>query len=336
MKTVLTILALCTFAIAASAQITIVKGDYNFSLGNSTTTNYLAQGLLGTSYDIGGTGNGLTWDVSSFTYSKSTINNKFVDPRSTMYAAQFPNATHAIEMIDVDGTSYVYFIINDNGFYIDGLAGLTNGVETILDYSPDQPNMLFPATLGTSWNYNGLPVEVAEGVTQQTRGTYEIDAAGTLILPDGQHDCLRLRSTEWYTTKVEAGGMVVFEGVTKSVDFEFLTKGPISATIHPDTSSPATGNISIESVSYSMLGGATSVDDVMTASDLTLNPAYPNPVQSNGATTLSWTQASQEFVGNRSRNSLPGDYSSRPTKQAVFNRNPFSRYVHCPPFKCGE
>jgi Secretion system C-terminal sorting domain len=296
MKYTFTLLALCSITLIASAQITIDRNDYELIVGSNSTITHTAENVMGSSFDIGGTGGGQTWDLSELNYTVSVQNNTYSDPSGTTYAAQFPNATHALRIESTQGSGYTYMRLKDDGIYTDGTGGVFSGESHLMDYDPDKPNLLFPATLGDSWNYDGNPMSIGTDITQQTRSTYEIDAAGTLFLPGEQHSCLRVRTTDWHTIQVESGGMIVYEAVTKVVVYNFVTKTGLIAIINADTSSPATGNISLNALNYMQHSGATSVEEYPHALDLMLNPAYPNPVQSNGATTLSWNQEEQDFV----------------------------------------
>ncbi len=294
LSTVIAIFALCA---TLSAQITVTRSDYDQLFGATTSTNYQATDASGAAFDIGGTGNGQTWDFTGFSYTSEVTANQFANPASTPYAAQFPNATHAVLIDGQEGGSYVYIRLTDNGFYQDGMAGVYQGQQLILDYNPDKPEILFPATLNSNWNYQGDPILFAGGsYTQEIRTQSEIDAAGTMILPSGQHECLRLRTTEWQTTKVVVGGQTVSQQVYKSVSYDFITKSGITASVGADSVSALTGSINVEDVSYTVFGGQVGTGAIPEAESLSLTASYPNPVAAGGYVTIGWNVPSQSPI----------------------------------------
>jgi len=290
MKTFLPgLLFIALFASSAFAQISLTRADVEKFLTAKSMTSYEATNAEGKTFNVGATGQGNTYDFTGFTYDNSSQNFETVNPSATPYANEFPKASHAQKIVTGGSEVYMYFRIDDTGWYSLGIAGEASGQPILLKYDPERPEFLFPVKMGASWSYDGKPSEIAPGATMQTRSQSTVDAAGTLVLPNGSFDCLRLKKVEWTSTKVEANGQVVFSQVQKAVSYTFVTLTNVSADIDVDTLDVNSMTPKLEGASYLTWSSTpTSVSASDAVRQFSLGQNFPNPVssESNFMTTI--------------------------------------------------
>jgi len=283
------LLFIVLFSSSGLAQISLSRADVEKFLSAKSMTSYDATNTEGKTFNVGATGQGNTYDFTGFTYDNSSQNFETVNPSSTPYASEFPKATHAQKVVTGGSEVYLYARLDDTGWYSLGIAGEASGQSILLKYDPERPEFLFPVKLGASWSYDGKPSEIAPGATTQTRSQTTVDAAGTLVLPNGSFDCLRLKEVEWNSTKVEAGGQVVFSQVQKSVSYTFITLASVSADLDIDTLDENSTTPKLNGASYLTWSSTpTSISKNDAARVFSLGQNYPNPVssESNFMTTI--------------------------------------------------
>ncbi|MAT38520.1 MAG: hypothetical protein CL946_02825 [Ectothiorhodospiraceae bacterium] len=298
MKTVLHSFAwVLLLTVAVSAQTTITRSDYSIFGQNAMYTAYSAQISQGTQVNIGGTGAGQTFDFTGYTFTESSGDINYVDPATTPHAATFSDANYAIETESNGSFSYLYLKLTDDYLYHLGLATDFQGNTVLFDYEPDWPTMMFPASLGTSWSYQSDPMTIAMGSTMSTQIDYEVDAAGTLLLPGGiSEECIRLKSVERRTNRFEVMGNVI-ENTSLTVQYSFITKTGISANALVDTNDVNSSTPSTTSLSYTLTEGtSTSIGQPSAPVTLELGAAYPNPVATKANLPLNLATSGQVTV----------------------------------------
>ncbi len=271
------------------AQISLNRADVEKFLSAKSMTSYEATNAVGETFNVGATGPGNTYDFTGFTYDNTSQKFETVNPASTPYAGEFPNATHAQKVVTAGSEVYLYSRLDDTGLYSLGIAGNASGQPVLLKYDPERPEFRFPVKLGASWSYDGKPSEIAPGASMQTKSQSSVDAAGTLVLPVGSFDCLRLKKVEWTSTKVEVNGQVVFSQVKKAVSYTFVTLTNVSADIDVDTLDENSTTPKLEGASYLTWSSTpTSVSANDAARAFSLGQNFPNPVssESNFMTTI--------------------------------------------------
>ncbi|NOY05630.1 MAG: T9SS type A sorting domain-containing protein [Chlorobi bacterium] len=282
MKTFLPgLLLLLLFSSSGFAQISLTRADMEKFLSAKSMTSYEATDVEGKTFNVGTTGQGNTYDYTGFTFDKNSQRFETVVPSSTPYANEFPKATHAQRIVTTGSEVYLYSRLDNTGWYSLGIAGDASGQAILLKYDPERPEFLFPVKLGASWSYDGKPSEIAPGASTQTRSQTTVDAAGTLVLPNGSFDCLRLKKVEWNSTKVEAGGQVVFSQVKKTVSYSFITLTNVSADLDIDTLDENSTTPKLHGASYLTWSSTpTSVSASDAARAFSLGQNFPNPVSS--------------------------------------------------------
>ncbi len=159
------------------------------------------------------------WDYSTLTENDDLF-FYYVDPSTTVDAAEFPDATIAEA---VDGTEG--FIYIETGDYFMARKGLSG--EMFINYYTDSALLFnFPITAGHSFSstYTGmLFASGLEMIIDDGDVEIEADAQGTLITPNGSvfNDVLRLHVTEKFSGKYDLGTGTLTEILSVEDDYYY-------------------------------------------------------------------------------------------------------------------
>lgn len=199
MKYFYTLLIMVATLSYGAAQITINVSDAPII---GTTLTYAEDTIL-TNIGPGPDGMGQTWDFTGFDADVTFVTN-VVDPANTPSADLFPTAVLTLE---TEGL-YSYASIDEVGLYGLGGSAEQEGVVITAALDPAQLLLLNPTTLGTTFNsdfklfveFDGSDFGVDSVRVQQVgSANAEVTASGTLTVPAGDFETLRLR-TETVTT----------------------------------------------------------------------------------------------------------------------------------------
>lgn len=148
-------------------------------------------GIIGSQYAyttgvaIGTTGANQVWDYSGLKDSAATSATQFVSPASTPYAASFPGANLAAQVVDTGTTVYLYYSATSSGLAVvgsqfDTLSGIYNHPISLQNYPFTYPGTFNDSsTLFTS--ISGTPSPKILQLDTTTATGY-----GTLKLPGGK------------------------------------------------------------------------------------------------------------------------------------------------------
>jgi hypothetical protein len=193
------------------SQITITSSDIK-PLGAMVTQ--ATDTLPVQNIQPGGTGS-QSWDFSSLKAHEAGV-IKFVTPSQTLFGKRFPSSNLAIV---IDTQTYAYLILDNNSMRLIGSASTTKIDTTTLflgiDVNPPQSVIKFPASYNNSYNETnkttivlpgtavGLPVDSLRLVSNIKRSV-SIDAYGTMKLPSGSYESLRIKETSITTDSTYA------------------------------------------------------------------------------------------------------------------------------------
>lgn len=188
--------AFCWFAFTASAQITILGGNYVANTGNSQVDLAPANTIL-----PGNAGTNVTYDFSTL-HSNSASTSALIDPSAGILGTSFPMTNGCLHQ----DTMYMYLQYGPSQLDFWGAAGniLKNGVNNALVYTNPETKITFPSLYLTSFNdassydqkwlyggtYQGIQVDSLRNKEVNTT-TSLMDGWGTVITPNGSFDCLR-------------------------------------------------------------------------------------------------------------------------------------------------
>jgi hypothetical protein len=230
MKTLLITLIILTFSLLTQAQITLTHEDVLNLIGTYETFNEdISQYPF--AVDVGPAGENQTWYFSdiSFPYEQNT--QAYLSPEGTPFFDNFPTANLAAKisfMIDTLETSaYSYIEVTENklnflGSAVDHLGVIE--IETTEDFAP------LPITYGTEWmitRYDTLESYPAFTTVQVETVLAKIDGWGSVTVPAGTFECLRLQTnwTEYIHTIVD--NVIVLTDTTIGSDFSWMSKTSI-------------------------------------------------------------------------------------------------------------
>ena len=285
-RTVFACAALLALALPVQAQLQFNRSDIEPTLQDRDLTLFSTGELSGVTFNLGAAGAGQVYDFTGFTFQQSAYQSVFVSPAVTPYAMDYPTATHA-QIFAATDLAYSYMRLDDNGFYDLGFATTFSGSDYIMVYEPEMPSLLFPLQLGSSWNYNSSESTPLEGFTEQTRMEVEAVSEGILMTQQGNWPALCVRNRTWLTTRIEFAGTIVSEEVSQSVNYMFLTKHGVSASLGVDTTDALSWNprISVAGVTFDQ--APNSVDVPARPVSHGIESVYPHPVR-NGIATVAW------------------------------------------------
>ena len=271
---------------AAQSQIVFTRADIEQSLQDRTLSMFSTQELASVTFDLGAAGSAQVYDFRGLPYQQASYNSVFVNPAITPYAVDYPTATHA-QIFATATTAFSYMRLDDQGFYDLGFATEYSGSDYVLKYDPEMPSMLFPLQLGTSWTYTSNELVPMEGFHEVTEMQVDAVSEGVLLTDHGSWPALCVRNTTWLTQRIEFAGTVVSESRTQDINYMFMTKHGVSASLGVDTLDAAswTPRITNASITYEEMPNA--VETPAGVADFGIHSLHPHPV-TGGVTTVTW------------------------------------------------
>lgn len=219
MKYITLLLFLISQVIYTTAQITITSND----IANIGTE---LPRIIDNNPDVtitpGAPGSNLIWDFSSIS---TDVNDTvcFADVNTTPYANEFPNSNLCIKLgTDID---YAYTTVTNESIQIQGASQYIDQLEdnVVAHFNPEQTNIIFPATYGTSFNDSygftviryygetvtlpGVPFPVmvdSVKIVSATDATQIFDSWGELITPYGDFSTIRNKRVDYIENELYA------------------------------------------------------------------------------------------------------------------------------------
>jgi hypothetical protein len=273
----------------AIAQPRFTRADFEPLFQNGTSTMFEATNAEGATFNLGSASTGNTWDLSVFQYDSESVDRVFINPSMTPYVNLFPDATHA-QTMESEEESYGYFLLNNDGWYSLGYATEVQGAPFVIQFTPYMPGVKFPMERGVKWTYKSDPVSPLEGYTQETEMDVEAISGGTLITAQGAYQALCVKTVTKLTVRFEVGGQVLSEGYTTSVDYMFMTKDGVSATVFIDTMDINSATPTLEDASITVDGNVSRASSPAPLQQFSLDAVWPNPAPAASSINVSWRQ----------------------------------------------
>ena len=217
------------------------------------------------------------WDFTNFNFSLMST-SECIAPEQGPLITQFPSANCVIRaetygaFMDDNVTTYNYDLIADDAVY---LLGISNEEQIMYEYQDPIVQMKFPCTYGTEWSMNADTIEIVPGMMWiVTQRNYKVDAYGTLKLPVGEYQAIRLVESD-YSISVSIMGSDT--STTQSISF--LTPSNVSAHLSIDPSQMGNTTINTYGIVYSVPSSEVSVrgrNDLI-SNEFMFCQNYPNP-----------------------------------------------------------
>lgn len=205
MKRILTLCILCA-SIAAKSQITITSSD----MPSAGSSYVIAAAGLFDGFDFTETGENYIWDYSSisstgqttetYSYISSapfTYQFLFNNPFDQAHLASYTIQTEGFSVAQVSFENFYEFYKNSTDDYrIVGYGATVNSLPVPAQTNPTDVVYDFPLEFeNTNSSYSEWPIAIptiGSYLLKQTR-SYEVDGHGTIILPNGTYECLRVK-----------------------------------------------------------------------------------------------------------------------------------------------
>ncbi|MCB0668059.1 MAG: T9SS type A sorting domain-containing protein [Saprospiraceae bacterium] len=214
------------------AQISIEAGDMLGLIGTSqqVEVNFSEN----TAIDVGAAGADQQWDLSQPLSGSEISTQEFILPGETPFEEAFPSANFAYR---ITGTTdpdfgeveiYQFAKIDESGYA--NLGGGISSSASMFDTSFVSYRAVdvapLPLAFGTEWmsfesdtfsveNFSMISVDSA---------TNRVDAWGTVTLPGGSFDCLRIRSDNKHIETTLIGGMVIMQNTDNTIEYTWVSK----------------------------------------------------------------------------------------------------------------
>lgn len=291
------ILSILFFIGAVNGQITITSSEWPNAFGTEWTYFFTEDTLgIGIPVTLGTTGGPQTWTFSEAMFPVGgTQTATIVDPTTTPYTSTFPTADHAWRTVgQFGGTQFIdysYLQLTSVAFLSLGYGSTVGGFTILEDNVPDDLILEFPATLGTSWTSNysvtSTPFPGATQIDSTSRSTM-IDAWGTVQLPTGTFNCLRVRDDETTTYNTYVSGILINSVTTTYYTYSWITEQEgwlvevVSLEDEPNPNFTLAEGITFRTTSSGLEDTQASLTE-----DFVLYQNYPNPF--NPSTTIAYS-----------------------------------------------
>ncbi len=282
------------------AQITISSGDILGVIGQTHIFESDTSGMINISPGPGGENQ--IWDFSSVTIlGKENVTN-FLDPRNTAYADSFPGSNFVFTQTDTGSNGqiqhfYGYYDVSTSAI---SLNGLVFQADSFLIISQANENTApLPLSYGLTWETVTYDTSDLDGfISYNKDSSYSVvDAWGTITLPAGTFDCLRIRD---YSTSISSyyfDGVYYGSDTTESISYDWITRNHFRVLSMESLPFETEPNFSqaqhferLKSISTTAIAG----EGRNLPEDFELRQNYPNPF--NPSTTIAYRLARNSDV----------------------------------------
>ena len=301
-------------------QITITHSDYVDAWEpGSTHVNYATpigeyvSVFVGTKSDAP-----QTWDFTDYTINQVGTGNS-IEPSSAPVISEFPDANAVLftKSYPTGDTiiAWQYQRIDTDRLL---LYGVSDETSAILSYDPPVVQAMIPLAYGITWITQRDSTVLFPPYYVITETTATVDAFGTLIIPSGSYDCLRLTLEQVGVTVTPFGG-----DTTRSRSYHFYTKNMVELNILGITQEQFNETtIDVMGFNFSVPDNAGSAGETSLTNSAYY--AYPNPFQHSTTIRYHLTTPGEyslkiyDYLGKEVRTFGLG---SRPAGQNEFNFN---------------
>lgn len=273
----------------AGAQISVTSGDILGLIGDSQIIE--SDTTASVTVNVGSAGANQTWDFTAVTVDGFRTTQSFSASAGTPFEADFPTANFVLSFSDSSGDAgfadavvYEYSQVTSSSFSNVGGGIVVPSLDTALVGFRSEDVAPLPLGFNTSWvstetDTFGDPATFASVCLDTS--THLVDAWGTLQLPIGTFDCLRVRTDSKYLEKTFVNGMVTSMSTSTTIDYAWLTKDNfvlVEAESQDDDTNPNFTNAASFQWVASLATGVEDENEGGQAPDnFILSQNYPNP-----------------------------------------------------------
>ena len=291
---------------SAYAQITIESDEIDVTFGALIEQYTVADTVT---VGLGTTGGPQQWTFTEAEFPGGSVDTlTVVDPATTPLADAFAEADFAWfipeRLIGSGDTTmaWTYFNRADTALLWLGAGGTFMEMPFAAVNTPPFVSLPFPATLNTSW------VNDVQSVAQPSSevrieasevGTQTIDAYGTITVPLGTFESLRIREERMSVTRTLVNGQVVSADTTNRIIYMWVveTHGLIATvtSLDGETDPNFTEAASITVRAGVPPGGPVAIEEAPPSSRRAcrLHQSFPNPFNPSATITFDVTQSAR-------------------------------------------
>jgi hypothetical protein len=292
MKIFLPFFFLFAFFTTGFSQITLTADDVMNLLGTSYTvaTDTVDERIT---VDAGPAGEDQIWDFQNLSFPSFESTYEFISPGGTPFFDAYPQANLTqksnIIMHGEEFEMYTYLNVTADTMFFLGIGYELGGMsmtESLDEYAP------LPINYGTEWSimrYDTLGIFPWGTIVEAETVRVSIDGWGTIEVPEGTHQCLRLRSN-WFTIENVIDNNIIIDSDTSyGTSFSWLSKTSMDvASFNYDSESGELDLTQADDVTIMVTPTAIEEKSSIT-NNFTLKQNYPNPF--NPRTVISWQLA---------------------------------------------
>ena len=285
---------------SALAQIEVTATDFLNLRGQSQILETDTTGSV--TVNVGSAGGNQVWDFRNLSLQTESVDQAFLAPQNTPYGAQFPQSNFVQSTTDPADSGFVFYIywqVTTDSLKVVG--GVVAAPDTAFFGFGTEEVAPLPVRLGSTWvsaeaDTFGAP-EFGFTITSSMT-TNTVDAWGTVRLPVGDFECLRVRGDDVTITNLVIGGVVFFSDTTETISYAWISKNDVLVAEVSSQDGETNPNFT-DAASFSRLASRTtgvaqrSSDDQMPPS-FRLAQNYPNPF--NPETRIAFEMAREGHV----------------------------------------
>ncbi len=267
-RSAVTVGLLGAWALGSTALVSITSEDILGQIGSSRVLEQDSSGAV--TVNVGSAGANQTWDFSDVDLPNSLMATfEQLDPVGTPFASEFA-AANMVEKISLEGTDgaiYNYRLVEGDRFLDLGSGSEFNFMGMTFSQTNHRQRTLvqLPLTFGDTWT------EVTSDTTADVVGittiVYDssvnmVDAWGTVILPEGSFQALRLRTDATTTTTTTVTGLPPVTTTSSDINYFWATKDSLLIATATSQDMETDPNFTMASFFSRMSsGGATPTQD---------------------------------------------------------------------------
>jgi hypothetical protein len=221
---------------SVSAQITVTSTDVLNLIGN--WPQFIAHDTLENetiTVDIGSSGANQSWDYSSLTFPSQNFGVEYITPQGTPYFDTFPQSNF-VQKMTLTGDTIEFNIYQYMKVSTDTLRFLGTWIQAgdfeQLEEDGGKEFAVLPLTYGTDWSISHIDTigSFPGGAIVETDNVQVvIDAWGSITVPAGTFDCLRLHS-EWQSIeRWIVGDIVTYTDTSYGANISWISKNSMEA-----------------------------------------------------------------------------------------------------------
>jgi hypothetical protein len=205
-------------------QISITSSDLFSFLGTQKTMETDTSGSV--MVNVGSAGASRTWDFTNTTVQGNIESWDFLNPTNTPYSADFPTANIALRISSTSYSDTVYSFYRIENSSLTEVGQVLFFQDTTVIQHKSLLVLPLPCSMGSNWvTRDSTEFGIAgNSIVELEIQSNTIDAWGTVNVPSGQYNCLRLREDDDFISKTYVNNILIFSDTVKTVNYTWITK----------------------------------------------------------------------------------------------------------------